>query len=175
MADLASRVARLRVPLGFAFGAAALWLARPTWRSIAAGSVVALAGEAIRIWAAGHLEKGKEVTRSGPYRFTGHPLYLGSSLMGVGLAIAAGSVVVAILIATYLAIALTAAVRTEETWLRARFGDEYEAYRAARAGANDPRARGFSLARAIGNREYRAAAGLLAVIAALAWKAARVL
>ena len=28
-----------------------------------------LAGEALRLWAAGHLEKGKEVTRSGPYRW----------------------------------------------------------------------------------------------------------
>jgi hypothetical protein len=37
-----------------------------TWR---AGLFVALAGEAsLRIWAAGHLEKSREVTRSGPYR-----------------------------------------------------------------------------------------------------------
>ena len=33
------------------------------------GAVVALVGEALRIWAAGHLEKSREVTRSGPYRF----------------------------------------------------------------------------------------------------------
>ncbi len=62
-------LARLRVPLGFACGALALWLARPTPRSIAAGMLVAVAGEAIRFWAAGHIEKGREVTRSGPYRF----------------------------------------------------------------------------------------------------------
>ena len=32
---------------------------------------------------------------SGPYRFTRHPLYLGSTIIGVGLAIASASVVVA--------------------------------------------------------------------------------
>ena len=66
-----------------------LWLARPTSRSLAIGGAMALVGEALRIWAAGHLEKGREVTRSGPYRLTRHPLYLGSAIIGVGVAIAA--------------------------------------------------------------------------------------
>ena len=48
----------------------------------------------MRVWAAGHLLKAREVTRSGPYRFVAHPLYLGSSLIGVGLAIGSGSTVV---------------------------------------------------------------------------------
>ena len=52
------RLARLRVPLGFAVGVLGIWLARPTWLSLAVGSSVAVAGEAIRIWAAGHLERG---------------------------------------------------------------------------------------------------------------------
>ncbi len=68
-------LARRRVPLGFACAAAAVWLARPTPRSLAIGSAIAVAGELLRIWAAGHLEKGREVTVSGPYRFTRHPLY----------------------------------------------------------------------------------------------------
>jgi protein-S-isoprenylcysteine O-methyltransferase Ste14 len=71
------RLARLRVPLGFLCGALAFWLARPTLASIAAGMAIAVAGEALRIWAAGHIEKGREVTRSGPYRLVRHPLYLG--------------------------------------------------------------------------------------------------
>ena len=71
------RIARLRVAFGFAAAAVTIALARPSWESLAAGSLVAAAGEAVRIWAAGHLVKGREVTTSGPYRFTGHPLYLG--------------------------------------------------------------------------------------------------
>ena len=46
-----------------------------------------MAGECLRLWAAGHLEKSKEVTRSGPYRHTRHPLYLGSSIIGIGIAL----------------------------------------------------------------------------------------
>ena len=42
-----------------------LWLAQPTWRSLALGAVVAVIGEAIRIWAAGHVEKSREVTTLG--------------------------------------------------------------------------------------------------------------
>ena len=46
------RLARWRVPLGFLAAVAAFGLARPTWRSLTAGLMVALPGEALRIWAA---------------------------------------------------------------------------------------------------------------------------
>ncbi len=64
---------------------------RPRRRS-PPGRRCAIAGEALRIWAAGHLNKSREVTSSGPYRWFAHPLYVGSSIMGVGLAVASGSV-----------------------------------------------------------------------------------
>jgi protein-S-isoprenylcysteine O-methyltransferase Ste14 len=165
---LLRRVARLRVTIGFIAGVFVLWLAHPTARSLAIGTVVAAIGEAVRVWAAGHLEKGREVTRSGPYAFTRHPLYLGSSLIGIGLAIASASVVVALLVLTYLAITLTAAIRTEEAHLTDKFGGAYPAYRAGRGVVER---RGFSVARAMRNREYRAILGLLFVIVVLAWKA----
>ena len=94
-ARLAEALARRRVALGFACAAIALWLAKPTPRSLVIGATVASVGELLRIWAAGHLEKGREVTVSGPYRFSRHPLYVGSSLIGVGIAIASASLVVA--------------------------------------------------------------------------------
>jgi protein-S-isoprenylcysteine O-methyltransferase Ste14 len=160
------RLARIRVPLGFAAGAVALWLAAPSWRSLALGFPVAALGEALRIWAAGHLEKGREVTKSGPYRFTGHPLYLGSSLMAAGIAIACASVAVAALGAVYLGVTYIAAIRSEEAGLRAKFGREYDDYRAGRA--TDDRA--FSVARALKNREHRAVVGLLVSMILLALK-----
>ncbi len=73
------RIARFRVTIGFIAGVVVLWLAEPTWRTLGVGGFVAVMGEAIRIWAAGHLEKGREVTTSGPYAFSRHPLYVGSS------------------------------------------------------------------------------------------------
>ena len=64
---------------------------------------------------------------------------------------------------------ITAAIRTEEAFLRERFGDEYDAYAQSRAPAVD---RAFSMERAWRNREYRAMSGLAAAIALLAAKAA---
>jgi protein-S-isoprenylcysteine O-methyltransferase Ste14 len=161
------RIARFRVTIGFIAGAAVLWLARPTARSLMAGAIIAVIGEAIRLWAAGHLEKGREVTTTGPYAFTRHPLYLGSAIIGVGLAIASASAIVAVLVLAYLSITLTAAIATEEAHLTDKFGPAYPAYREGRAVIGPRR---FSLARAMRNREYRAVAGLVLAIAVLVWK-----
>lgn len=162
------RIARLRVTIGFISSIAVLWLARPTVRSLAIGGVVALVGEAIRVWAAGHLEKGREVTTTGPYAFTRHPLYLGSSIIGIGFAIASARMAAAVLILAYLAVTLTAAMRTEEAHLTEKFGAAYPAYRDGRATGERRR---FSADRVLRNREYRAMLGLLFVMIVLAWKA----
>jgi hypothetical protein len=162
------RIARLRVPLGFLFSGLALWLADPTPQTLKAGAAITILGELIRVWAAGHLEKGREVTSSGPYAFTRHPLYVGSTLIGMGLAVASASIAVAVLIGAYLALTLTAAIRTEEAHLTEKFGGAYPAYREGRAGAAQ---RSFSIERALRNREYRAVLGLVIVLAVLAWKA----
>jgi protein-S-isoprenylcysteine O-methyltransferase Ste14 len=163
------RLARLRVPLGFLFAIVVMWLAEPTWPTLAWGLPVAALGEALRIWAAGHLEKSREVTRSGPYRWLRHPLYVGSSVMALGLAIAAGSLVVAAIVAVYMTSTITAAILTENAFLRQTFGADYAAWQ---AGAGPGVERRFSLERAMRNREYRALAGLLLGAALLAYKAA---
>jgi len=157
-ASLVGFLARKRVPLGFVAAVATALLARPTWGSWRAGLVVALIGEVVRIWAAGHLEKGREVTRSGPYRWTAHPLYVGSSIIAIGAVIAAHSIVVAVLAAVYMGATITAAVRTEEAFLRGKFGSAYDDYRRAEGQAMD---RPFSMERALRNREYRAVVGVL--------------
>jgi protein-S-isoprenylcysteine O-methyltransferase Ste14 len=161
-------LARRRVLLGFVAGAAAVWLATPTRRSLAVGASIAIVGELIRMWAAGHLEKGREVTVSGPYRYTRHPLYAGSAVMGIGLAVAASSIAVALLVILYLSVTLAAAIRTEEAHLTEKFGPEYPRYRSGHAPSVSRR---FSVARAFRNREYRALIGLAATLALLAWKA----
>src|SRR6185295_285542 len=168
-------IARMRVALGFVSGVLVLILANPTGRSLVVGMSIAAVGEAIRIWAAGHLHKSREVTASGPYRFVGHPLYVGSSVMGVGLAIACSSLVVAALIALYLVTTLTAAVKSEEAYLRRTFGEQYDLYRSGVAAKRRDRGaaarRRFSLAQVTANREYRAVAGFLIALLLLVWKA----
>jgi protein-S-isoprenylcysteine O-methyltransferase Ste14 len=151
-------LARLRVPLGFLCGAVALALVRPSWTTWQAGAAVATAGELLRLWAAGHIDKGREITRSGPYRFLRHPLYVGSTLIGLGFALASRNAIVWVLTTIYLTVTLAAAVRTEERTLDERFGGAYSEYRAGRASPVD---RPFTWARVVANREYRAVTGVL--------------
>jgi phospholipid methyltransferase len=163
-------LARARVTLGFLAAAAVLWLARPTGATLLAGSTIALAGESLRIWASGHLRKSREVTTTGPYRWFAHPLYVGSSIMGVGLAVASRSVAVAAIVVAYLAATLTAAIRSEEAFLRQTFGAQYDRYRSGYASvAQEPRR--FSLAQAIANREHRALLGVVVGVLLLVLKA----
>jgi protein-S-isoprenylcysteine O-methyltransferase Ste14 len=168
-------LARFRVALGFVFGVFVLILAQPTAASLTIGMTIAVCGEAIRVWAAGHLHKSSEVTISGPYRWVAHPLYVGSSVMGVGLAIASASVAVAVLVAIYLTATLTAAMKSEEAFLRRTFGDQYDLYRSGVAAKRRERSaasrRPFRMEQAIANREYRAVAGLGVAILLLMWKA----
>jgi protein-S-isoprenylcysteine O-methyltransferase Ste14 len=160
-------LARWRVPLGFLCSGAALWLARPTMASVFVGLGVAIPGEALRIWAAGHLDKGREITTSGPYRVVRHPLYLGSAIIAAGFAIATATWMVALIAAGYLGLTYAAAIATEEATLDARFGGAYSAYREGRAQTME---RSFSASRVMANREYRAVAGLIVAFGLLALK-----
>ena len=166
-ARFAQLLARRRVPLGFAAAGLTLVLARPTWEAWWVGLVVAIAGECVRVWAAGHLEKGREVTRSGPYRFVRHPLYAGSVLIAAGAVVASRSRAAAVVAGLYIGLTIVAALRTEEAQLRQAFGSTYDDYRASRA---EPMVRHFSVARAMRNREYRAVMGVFAGFVLLALK-----
>ncbi|HEY6508154.1 MAG TPA: isoprenylcysteine carboxylmethyltransferase family protein [Vicinamibacterales bacterium] len=157
MADVAGWLVRRRVALGAALVVLALAFARPTWFWWSIGLVVACVGAGLRVWAAGHLEKNREVTTSGPYRFMRHPLYAGTTILAVGAIIAVHNSYVGLVAALYMATAFPAAIQAEETHLRSVFGDLYDRYARDEA----PRVeRRFSLERAVRNKEYRAASGV---------------
>ena len=160
-------LARLRVPLGFVAAALAFLLASPSWTSWRIGLALALVGEIVRLWASGHIEKGREITRSGPYQFVRHPLYLGSALLGLGFVVAARNTAVGVLTLLYLSLTLTAAARSEEAHLDEKFAGAYSDYR---AGAMAPADRPYSWKRVVANREYHAVAGLVAAFALLWWR-----
>ena len=166
---VADRLARWRVPLGFLFGLIVLWLARPTRATLTIGTPIAVLGEALRVWAAGHLNKSREVTMSGPYRWLAHPLYVGSCVIGLGVAVACGSAIVVAIATAYLGVTVTAAIASEEASLRRKFGDEYDRYR--RGAGSDTTMRRFTLRQARANREQRAVAGLALAILLLVLKA----
>ena len=161
------RIARLRVTLGFVVAPVAFLLADPTYSSIAMGGVVGACGVALRLWAAGHIRKSKEVTSSGPYRFTRHPLYLGSGIVGVGFVIAAASLSVAVVVLGYLAVMLWVAITVEEAALREKFGSAYDGYA---SGTLEASSRPFSLEQAVRNGEHRALLGYVASLGLLSLK-----
>jgi protein-S-isoprenylcysteine O-methyltransferase Ste14 len=171
-----SQVARrIRVPLGFAFAALYLWLAQPTWFSIAIGAVIALAGVTLRAVASGHISKDSELTTSGPYAYTRNPLYLGSIIIAAGFALAARSGWVMLAIIILFAAIYVPVIRSEEEFLRSRFpGFDAYARQVPRLWPrwSKPRAgaRSFSRERYLRHREYNALIGTAAMMAALAAK-----
>jgi protein-S-isoprenylcysteine O-methyltransferase Ste14 len=173
----AAWAARWRVPLGFAASVAYLVLARPTPRYLAAGSALALAGLGLRAWAAGCLEKSARLATGGPYARTRNPLYLGSSLMGAGFALAGRSLVMAVALAGLLTFIYAPVIRREAEFLEGRFGDDYRRY-AARVPLFLPRLGGVTLtvgcfqwSRYWKNHEYEAAIGCVAGIVFLVLRA----
>ena len=66
----------------------------------------------------------------GLYRFTRNPIYLGFAITYVGLAIAMDRVLVLLLLIPCLFVVQRFVIAREERYLSARFGAEYDAYRA---------------------------------------------
>ncbi|HEX8091662.1 MAG TPA: isoprenylcysteine carboxylmethyltransferase family protein [Blastocatellia bacterium] len=177
---------RIRVPAGFVLAPLLLVSAEPNIISLAAGAAVSTAGLMIRAWASGHLRKNQELTTSGPYARTRNPLYLGTFVLGTGIAIASGALwFVGLFMVLYLLIYVSVMLAEAET-MRDLFSEEYDhysrhvplflpritAYRAPalRPNAEAPSERRFDPSRYLKHREYRAAAGLVAVYAMLAAK-----
>jgi len=79
----------LRLTLLFAAILVLAATSHPRPWSVITGAVLVAAGEAVRVWAAGHLYKTHELITSGPYRFTRNPLYLGRFLILTGLGVMA--------------------------------------------------------------------------------------
>jgi protein-S-isoprenylcysteine O-methyltransferase Ste14 len=159
--------------VGWAAGIAALFLARPSVTSLLVGLPIALVGELLRLWAAGHIEKTKSLATGGPYAHTRNPLYLGSVIMAVGLAVAAASPWVALAGALYLLAFYPSVIREEAAFLSGKFGAAYAEWAAVvplfwpRVRPSGPRASRFDWARVRTNREWRTALALPLVAALL--------
>lgn len=174
-----SKIARrIRVPLGFAFAAAYIWLARPTLISIVIGGCIASAGLCIRALASGHVSKNEVLATSGPYAHTRNPLYLGSIILAIGFLIAAKNWWLPLIAAAMLLVIYVPVIRAEEAFLRGRFA-EFDDY-AAQVPRLFPRARSYQKRPASfswhlywKHREYNAALGaglmVLALVAKSMW------
>lgn len=123
---------RLLAPL--LAGVVVVLLGDPTAWSLAFGLLLVAAGEGVRLWAAGHLFKTRELVTSGPYAWVRHPLYAGTLLVGCGFLVAASGAVTRIGVPLYLLFFfgyyLPYKTRKEDGRLLRRH-PEYERYRKA--------------------------------------------
>lgn len=170
-----SRVARrVRVPMGFVFAGIYIWLAHPTFISMAWSLVLVLPGLWLRGYAAGYVKKNAELTVTGPYAYTRNPLYLGSLLIGIGFAIAARSWWIALLLVVMFFAIYVPVIRSEEAFLREKF-PEFDDYTRrvprmlprlipARIGADGG---GFSFDLYLKHREWNALLGAIAIVGVL--------
>jgi protein-S-isoprenylcysteine O-methyltransferase Ste14 len=169
----AALVQRLRVPGGFVLLACFGFLAHPSLPSILASIPVILTGLGLRGWAAGHLEKDRNLADSGPYAYTRNPLYLGSFIVALGFAVAASSWILAVIVvAVFLGIYLPVMEREEEHLLA--IFPAYVDY-AARVPLLWPKparqgSQVFRMTVYLKNEEYKAALGVALCLAVLGAK-----
>jgi len=168
--------ARWRVRLGYPLAILVLVFARPTPQSILYGALVGAIGLLVRAMAAGHLHKQLVLTVTGPYAYTRNPLYLGSAILALGVAIAIHSWISAAILLGYFALFYSIVMRREENELRSHHGAAFEAYvravplffpRFTPANLPGSREGAFSVAQYQKNREYRSAIGFLLLLAVL--------
>jgi len=122
-----------RVPIPFVnrrfipFGVLYVWI----------GAAITAGGLLFSVWARRHLgknwsqevtvKKDHELIVSGPYALVRHPIYTGLLLGLLGSAVARGEWRGLLAVALVFA-ALWHKLRLEEKWMRAQFGEPYEAY-----------------------------------------------
>ena len=119
---------KIRLYTGYLFFLFVLFLAKPTILSYWIGLFIVLSGEAIRTWAAGCIEKDKNLAKNGPYRLVRNPLYLGSFFIGMGVAIiSCSSSFLLAFVLLFLSVYLPTIFR-EEKFLAEKFTDDYLNY-----------------------------------------------
>lgn len=170
---------RYRVPTGYLVGVAVFLLARPSGPSLAAGAGLALLGESIRLWASGHIRKTELLATGGPYAHSRNPLYVGSSILALGVAVASASLWVVLAVAAYFLAFYPAAMREEAAFLALKF-PEYADWRREvpmflpRLAPGGPRSSRFDWGLVRRNREWRTALAL-PLLAALLYARGRFL
>jgi protein-S-isoprenylcysteine O-methyltransferase Ste14 len=90
------------------------------------GTLLVVIGEAIRLWASGHVKKNKMLATDGPYAFVRHPLYVGNILVLLGFSIASMLWWSYVLMVFLLWFYYPPAIAYEDKKLQGIFGEQWE-------------------------------------------------
>ena len=106
--------------------------AEQDWFIFPLGGAVFAAGLLLRVWAQTHLHhrlKVKmELTTTGPYRHVRNPLYIGNTLMRIGLSVLMELLWLVPIVLVYCAVVYMLVVRDEERRLESEYGAHYREY-----------------------------------------------
>jgi protein-S-isoprenylcysteine O-methyltransferase Ste14 len=155
--------------------------ASPSTILLAWGAGLSTVGLALRAWAAGSIQKDRELATTGPYAHTRNPLYLGSFFLGAGVMVAGGQWAFGMAFLVFFVLVYRATVLREISELEARFGESYRVYRARvpsvlprvtayEGESSDSAPVTFSRTRYMRNREWEAILGAVAAFGLLALK-----
>jgi protein-S-isoprenylcysteine O-methyltransferase Ste14 len=112
-----------------------IYFARPSPLSLVLGLIPICGGEALRLWATGHLHKNDALTVTGPYAYLRNPLYLGTLLIGTGFALIASTplayAVLALFALVYFVYYMPYKDRIETARLEELYGDSFRRYAVA--------------------------------------------
>jgi protein-S-isoprenylcysteine O-methyltransferase Ste14 len=128
---------------------------------VSVGLAMIVGGLALRTWAAGTLQKRRELARTGPYAWIRHPLYFGSFLLMIGFGTLVCDPISPWFVIGPVAWLYWQAVKSEERQIAALFPLEWPAYAAAVPPLIPrrliwPRLDNWSLAQWLRNSEYQA-------------------
>ncbi len=123
------RLFRLRFAVLYPLAAYLVLFTTPDDRSTRLGVVFMIAGLLMRLWSNGYAIKLEKLTTSGPYAFLRNPLYLGTGLIILGVAVMLKIILVGVIFFGILAAVYTRTIRNEEKMLTDKFGAAYLDYR----------------------------------------------
>ena len=180
------RLALLRLVAVYVLLGLMLAFAQPSAGAVVPGLLLVVLGEALRLWAAGHLLKNEALVTAGPYRYTRNPLYLGRLSIFTGLCVMlrlpyfAHWLILAAGLVIFFGYYLPRKERVEPARLAELHGETFVRYRrevpalfpTSRAWAGGSRA-AWSLERALANREHWMVAGLAAFVGFVLWRVYR--
>jgi protein-S-isoprenylcysteine O-methyltransferase Ste14 len=162
-----------RIALSFASGALFFVFACPTAWSIGLGLPLVVAGEALRVWSSGTLEKNVTIAKGGPYAYTRNPLYVGNFVIGLGFVVMGHNPWLGLAYLLLFPLIYLPTVLEEERFLRAKFGTAYERYLervprfVPRWGPGTDAVGHFRWGLVMFHREHRTWYGLAAAVAAV--------
>jgi protein-S-isoprenylcysteine O-methyltransferase Ste14 len=112
------------LPGSLAYGLGAVLILIGAWIIISARRMMLRAGTAIR-----PTIPTTALVTTGPFRFTRNPLYVGATLIYVGIAVAARSLWAIALLLVVLAVMQRGVIDREEHYLERKFGADYVRYK----------------------------------------------